>query len=256
MIKFFRKIRQNLLSENKTGKYFKYALGEIILVVIGILIALQINNWNQNRITQNNQEKYLLLLKNETLNNLNELKSAQNTIQSITNGQQKLIRLIDSNLDTISENYFSKVMFEAFGSVPRFDFENSVLSELKISGEIKNIKNDSIRRKIVALEPLVKSVADSEKFVIDMFLVTSEIILENGSVRTWYDSIDFNEYVKIEKGKKSVSNIPILKSNKFENYLLRYMGPSANLRGNIYAKLEKHLNSLIELIDKELKALE
>ena len=49
MIKFFRKIRQNLLSEGKTGKYLKYAIGEIILVVIGILIALSINNWNQNQ---------------------------------------------------------------------------------------------------------------------------------------------------------------------------------------------------------------
>ena len=47
MIKLFRHIRQNLLSEGKTGKYFKYAIGEIILVVIGILIALQINNWNE-----------------------------------------------------------------------------------------------------------------------------------------------------------------------------------------------------------------
>jgi len=49
MIKFFRKIRQNLLWEGKTGKYFKYAVGEIILVVIGILIALQINNWYEDR---------------------------------------------------------------------------------------------------------------------------------------------------------------------------------------------------------------
>jgi hypothetical protein len=49
MIKFFRKIRHNLLMENKTGKYLKYAIGEIILVVIGIWIALQINNWNEDR---------------------------------------------------------------------------------------------------------------------------------------------------------------------------------------------------------------
>ena len=49
MIKFFRKIRQNLLSEDKTVKYLKYAIGEIMLVVIGIVIALQINNWNENR---------------------------------------------------------------------------------------------------------------------------------------------------------------------------------------------------------------
>ena len=48
MIKFFRKIRQNLLSEGKTGKYLKYAIGEIILVVIGILIALQLNNLNDS----------------------------------------------------------------------------------------------------------------------------------------------------------------------------------------------------------------
>jgi len=52
MIKFFRKIRQNLLMENKTSKYFKYAIGEILLVVIGILIALQINNWNEKRLKQ------------------------------------------------------------------------------------------------------------------------------------------------------------------------------------------------------------
>ena len=49
MIKFFRKIRYNLMEQNKTAKYLKYAIGEIILVVIGILIALQINNWNENR---------------------------------------------------------------------------------------------------------------------------------------------------------------------------------------------------------------
>ena len=49
MIKFFRQIRQNLIMENKTSKYFKYAIGEIVLVVIGILIALQINNWNEAR---------------------------------------------------------------------------------------------------------------------------------------------------------------------------------------------------------------
>jgi hypothetical protein len=49
MIKFFRKIRQNLLLEGETGKYLKYAIGEIVLVVIGILIALSINNWNEER---------------------------------------------------------------------------------------------------------------------------------------------------------------------------------------------------------------
>jgi len=64
MIKFFRKIRQNLLSEGKTGKYFKYAIGEIVLVVIGILIALQINDWNENnKLNELKQVYYQQLLK-------------------------------------------------------------------------------------------------------------------------------------------------------------------------------------------------
>jgi hypothetical protein len=55
MIKLFRNIRKNLLQEGKTAKYFKYAIGEIVLVVIGILIALQINNWNENRRLNNKE---------------------------------------------------------------------------------------------------------------------------------------------------------------------------------------------------------
>ena len=67
MIKFFRKIRQNLLIENKTGKYLKYAIGEIILVVIGILIALQINNWNEQRKNQDNVHLSLFQILNDLL---------------------------------------------------------------------------------------------------------------------------------------------------------------------------------------------
>jgi len=59
MIKFFRKIRQKLLTENKFSKYLIYAFGEIVLVVIGILIALQINNWNQSKQEKTSLSEYL-----------------------------------------------------------------------------------------------------------------------------------------------------------------------------------------------------
>jgi hypothetical protein len=68
MIKLFRNIRKNLLNEGKTSRYFKYAIGEIVLVVIGILIALQINNWNENKKSIKDQ-KYVLT---EVLKNLEE----------------------------------------------------------------------------------------------------------------------------------------------------------------------------------------
>ena len=78
MIKFFRKIRKNLLSEGKTGKYFKYAIGEIVLVVIGILIALSINNWNESRkentLASNYRNKIINDLKTD-LTNIDSLVS-------------------------------------------------------------------------------------------------------------------------------------------------------------------------------------
>lgn len=70
MTKFFRRIRYHLLEKNKTGKYFKYAIGEIFLVVIGILIALQINNWNENRKVLQDIEETKIALKKELEKNI------------------------------------------------------------------------------------------------------------------------------------------------------------------------------------------
>jgi hypothetical protein len=75
MIKIFRKIRQNLLVENKTRKYFKYAIGEILLVFIGILIALQVSNWNTGRIDSVEEQKALQSLYSEL--NSSEKKLSQ-----------------------------------------------------------------------------------------------------------------------------------------------------------------------------------
>ena len=76
MIKFFRKIRQNLLIENKTGKYFKYAIGEVVLVVIGILIALQINNWNEARKLQNTMKSVYSIIKTDLLSDIKNIDMA------------------------------------------------------------------------------------------------------------------------------------------------------------------------------------
>jgi uncharacterized membrane protein YgaE (UPF0421/DUF939 family) len=78
MIKFFRHLRQNLIMENKTGRYFKYAIGEIVLVVIGILIALQINNWNSNQKDELQETKILLQLKEGLALDRNKMEAELN----------------------------------------------------------------------------------------------------------------------------------------------------------------------------------
>lgn len=82
MIKFFRKIRQNLLSEGKTGKYLKYAIGETLLVMIGILLALQVNTWNEKR--KSNKFENLILVEL-----LNTIKTDISTINKTKQGNLK-----------------------------------------------------------------------------------------------------------------------------------------------------------------------
>ena len=72
MTKIFRKIRQNLIIEKKTSNYLKYAIGEIVLVMIGILLALQINNWNEKRKINIDIENVFILLEQELKTNIKQ----------------------------------------------------------------------------------------------------------------------------------------------------------------------------------------
>jgi hypothetical protein len=98
MIKLFRKIRQNLLSAGKTGKYLKYAFGEILLVVIGILIALQINNWNENRLKKNDASNYLLQIRAELFLDIEHYQRDSTTIKVTT---EYLNHVSDGNYEEV-----------------------------------------------------------------------------------------------------------------------------------------------------------
>ena len=97
MIKFFRKIRQNLLKENKTGKYFKYAIGEIVLVMIGILLALQVNNWNQNQGIKEQLKNYRTSLLSEIDKDLKEIERIDSLNLSYTRLINEYFSLYNSN---------------------------------------------------------------------------------------------------------------------------------------------------------------
>ena len=100
MIKFFRKIRQNLLMENKTGKYFKYAVGEIILVVIGIVIALQINNSNELRKEKDQEAIILSDIKEDFI------ATRINFLETIKNQEKMILRSRDL-IDAIEAQDYS-----------------------------------------------------------------------------------------------------------------------------------------------------
>ena len=148
MIKFFRKIRQNLLMENKTGKYFKYAIGEIILVVIGILIALQINNWNEGNKNKSFELKMLNEVKKGLSYDINFLKT--NTIyryqvlDSIVDVATNYVKMKMVFNDTLYNTGFTSRL--EYGAV--INFNTGPYEAIKSSG-IDRITNDSLRNKLI-----------------------------------------------------------------------------------------------------------
>ncbi len=144
MIKLFRHIRKSLLSENKMSKYFKYAIGEIILVVIGILIALQINNWNEQRINNNSAKIYIENIREELeaqIKNLNEV--FVNRFQRKINGLQSA-KLYHENPTLVNDtlSFLNEISYGAVGSYGVESFNQGVFESLINTGVIGNIKKD------------------------------------------------------------------------------------------------------------------
>ncbi|MBT8272174.1 MAG: hypothetical protein KJO77_00095 [Bacteroidia bacterium] len=141
MIKFFRRFRQQLLSENKFRKYVLYAVGEIILVVIGILIALQINNWNQNQKLKKEETKLLKGLHAEFSENLVKFDS---NYKNQLNRDQIIKRLLDpKTVEAPFETLDSLIYFHGwnFKFNPSTGIYNSVIN----SGKIDLISDDSLK---------------------------------------------------------------------------------------------------------------
>lgn len=111
MIIFFKKIRQNLLSDGKIGKYLKYAVGEIILVVIGILLALQINNWNEQRKANKQELQLLRQLQVDVNSNLDEVMELTKRLNINKQGIDSLIAGMNKkNYDLMFSIFLSQTL--------------------------------------------------------------------------------------------------------------------------------------------------
>ncbi len=147
MIKFFRNIRKNLINEGKTSRYLKYAIGEIILVVIGILIALQINNWNENRKLDNVELNLLYEIKSNLNESSRMLEYTLEANKELVKGYKILLKHVEEkkpykeSLDTI------------FGRISYWNspyFTSTAYETLKSRGS-EIIQNDSLKQQIVEL---------------------------------------------------------------------------------------------------------
>jgi len=150
MIKFFRKIRQKLLSENKFSKYLIYAIGEIFLVVIGILIALQINTWNEIQKTNRWEKRFLKDLRNELNNDFKQLISVYNMQMIKGDANRKVLELIKTTKKEDKAIIDSAYALSQEGNTTFFPTTGVYDSALS-AGKIENIKSDSLKYAILNL---------------------------------------------------------------------------------------------------------
>ncbi len=186
MIKLFRKTRQNLIMENKpiksdsrTRNYFMYAFGEILLVVIGILIALSINNWNQDR-----QNKIILGIYTKQL--IEEVDQNISKLNTVIDEESKLVIQLDTVIDLLAKKDFenNKMIRKAYALLSFEDFapETVAFENLKLSGEFKLIQNINLRNAITSAYNTFESVRlTQEVHYYNMKTRIADYFLENAN---------------------------------------------------------------------------
>jgi len=150
MINFFRKIRKQFADNNKPIKYFRYAIGEIVLVVIGILIALSINNWNEFRKERAIEKELIVELHTTVKGNHESLLSGLERWQSTTEALELIMYIIDQQLpyaDSLSR-YFEAAHKKRGGNLNRLNF--SGYKSLENRG-YNLIRNRELREKVINL---------------------------------------------------------------------------------------------------------
>jgi len=147
MIKFYRKIRYDLMEKNKTGKYLKYAIGEIVLVVLGILIALQVNTWNENRKDANEITVIKTNLSSDFIQNRNVLKQRIDLLKNSLDHANSLMAFLGKSRDTINQHNLDSILVQTlyYGN---FNPSNSTILELLQSGKLKLIKNNTLKNQL------------------------------------------------------------------------------------------------------------
>lgn len=166
MIKFFRKVRQKLLNENKFSKYLLYAIGEIMLVVIGILIALQINNWNTNRKNSQFEQSILMDIDLEISSNIERLKKVIDRHEQSHNATQEFIRIFEDSLK-LSEASDSTVnaLLMSMDYNETYDPTSGILESIISSGQINYIKNKELKYLLASIDDLTEDANESTKAI-------------------------------------------------------------------------------------------
>jgi len=260
MIPFFRKIRKKMADDNRPLKYMRYAIGEILLVMVGILLALQVNNWNNERSNRALEIKYLKGIKADLQMDLINLKTFIDDKELKYLSAAQLLEMKDPQ--TVSElDALDSIIWNVFVWI-RYDQSTNTLDELIGSGNLSLIKNDSIKSMIQNIKQtnvMIQGGVEHMRREYDYYLYDrSAALRELAPFVDMHESVIRDEKIKnfdLDKNQLDIlreQSSAILNDLMFRNGLKFAIGNNAGMRKrclDLYADVEK----LILMINEELE---
>ena len=253
MLKIFRRLRQNVLAENKFNRYLLYAVGEILLVVIGILIAISIDNWNQERILRNEEQVALQNLKQDFEYNREALTNNIAITQKTIASNLEVLNYTGSNPKPETEDAFNMLVNDVTVTSEFFP-KNSFLDDLMNSGRLQIIRSAGLRDKLSSWKPVFDRIKEEERQTKSYSDPLLAFIIKNGS---WLnaDEVSISETMKKYTFPKSgfeVDNRNLLTFLEFENMIENLVIYHDRVLTS-QERGQKLIEEIIELLNKEIK---
>jgi predicted Zn-dependent protease len=230
----------------KAGKYLKYAIGEIVLVVIGILIAVSMNNWNENRLENKRADAFVKKLKVQIENNIARVDNQIQKFESTYNASKRLISIIGS-----SDIAHVDIKIDSLVFVTTYDYhlnlDMNTIIEARENGDLALISSDTLRQSIYNLSTLNETIKERERIANeDLMSLFIPYLNKNYNWRNYAFSMFSEQDIGKSKLYKN-DNYKMLYDQEFENYL---QGRTQYNNGNLqqYNRIKQELKNIYLLL--------
>jgi hypothetical protein len=255
MIPIFRKIRKKMADDYKPIKYIRYAIGEIILVMIGILLALQVNDWNNDRLESKKEQLFLKNLQSDFKTNLTELNSVYKGTLDAYQASNDLLEAIKGEPPLIHTE-INKLLDEIINKISSLDLISGSIDEITNTGSL-NLINDLELRKLISNWPYYEAdTEDDIKIMVDNLMgffipsLLDKVILRNIPIPERFE--EDLDLPKISKSGFTIDYNKSLRTLEFENVVynntLNYMYTL-----NQYKRLEGYLRDALKRIEANIE---
>ncbi|WP_268034648.1 hypothetical protein [Algoriphagus sp. PAP.12] len=254
MFLFFKKIKKKLIAENRIKNYLVYALGEIVLVVLGILIALWINNSSQYYQLRKKEQTYLMGLEKEFLITQQKLDTLIKINQKNIQGAQEIIQAMDQRPINISERKFSNLLYQALAFDISLNSNNSLLTEIINSGSLKDITNQELKQSLTTWMATLEDIKQQERDQEDQRQTLLDFFKSDQySLKTILNEVGVLESNQERSPGENRNNMDLLNSVAFENALLLFIFSAEGTDQSHYLPLKEDIEKILMLIRQEIK---